>query len=58
MKIIYTAEDLLRILKQHHRYSGEPIKVGHRTQDVLSIEFGAGELAECIVVALGKGDDE
>ena len=54
MKIIYDAEDLKRILKKHHAYGNEPIKVGYETQDVLNVEV-ANEL---VIVTLGKeGDD-
>ena len=54
MKILYNTEDLKRILKKHHSYSGEPIKVDHTTQDVLKVEIAN----EQVIVTLGKEDDE
>lgn len=54
MKIIYDAEDLKRILKKHHSYGNEPIKVGYNTQDILSVKV-ANEL---VIVTLGEDDDD
>jgi hypothetical protein len=54
MKLLYDASDLKRILKKHHSYSGEPIKVDGYTQDILDVEV-ANEL---VIVTIGEEDDD
>ena len=55
MRIIYDEEDLKRILKKHHSYGNEPIKVGHTTQDVLNVFIATTGEA---IVTFGKEDDD
>jgi len=56
MKIIYDEEDLKRILKKHHSYSNEPIKVGYETQDVLNVVISSAYPG--VIVTFGKEDDD
>ena len=54
MKILYYKEDLKRILKKHHSYSNEPIKIDGYTQDVLDVDIVGGE----VIVTIGQEEDE
>ena len=54
MKLIYERDDILRILRKHHSYGNEPIKVDYTTMDVLSVDLMNGQ----VVVVLGKEEDD
>lgn len=54
MKLIYERDDILRILRKHHSYGNEPIKVDYTTLDVLGVDLMDGQ----VIVALGKEEDD
>jgi len=37
MIILYTEKDIERILREHHRYGEQPIKIGYDTQEIEAV---------------------
>lgn len=54
MKLIYERDDILRILRKHHAYGNEPIKVDYTTMDVLDVRLNT----DVVIVTLGKEEDD